>query len=143
MYQIERSPVLVFCQSIRVAGPVPTAERLTLADPKRGCASARFVLIGPAAGKFALIAPAAGACRLIGPAAGACKLIDPAAGTPIALGEFEGERGAVVGESLQERSPTAVASAKKPVTRGGARINTCRIEEGSIIRLLAGNTIAN
>jgi hypothetical protein len=117
--------VLVFCHSIRIAGAAARAERLLLAEPTKGRASGRLVLIGPAAGKLALIAPAPGACKLIG----------PAAGTPIVLGELEGERGAVGGESVQERSPTAYASAKKTASRGGARINVCRIREGSTIRM--------
>jgi hypothetical protein len=116
--------VLVFCQSNRIAGPEAATERLLLAEPKKDRASDRLVLIDPAAGKLALIAPATGACKLIGPAAGACKLIGPAAGTPIELGELEGERGAVAGESSQERSPTAETSAKKTVGREGARIGT-------------------
>jgi hypothetical protein len=79
---------------------------------------------------------------LIAPATGACKLIGPGAGTPIAIGALEGERGAVVGESLQERSPTAETSAKKTASRVGARIKVCRIREVFIIRMLTGRARA-
>src|SRR5437016_123200 len=92
---IERSPVLVFCQSILIAGPAAAAERLLLPEPPKGRASGPLPLVGPGAGKL----------TLIGPGSGACKLIGPGAGTPIPVGELEGGRGAVGGDSLQERSP--------------------------------------
>ena len=104
--------MLVFCQSIRIAGPVGKAERLLLEDPTPSCASGRLVLIRPAAG-----------LALIPLAAGACSLIRPGARTPIEAGALDGERGAVEGASLQERSPAAEATPRTPMSGGGARIN--------------------
>src|SRR2546423_4016789 len=106
--QIERSPVEVFCQSMRIAG----ATTVDAVEPAKGTAL----------GEDELSALATGTLVLREPATGACKLIGPARGTPMALAALAGERGAVGGESLQERSPTTQPSPMKTFSRVGACI---------------------
>src|SRR6266550_2863789 len=105
-----KSPVLVFCQSIRIAGAV-RAEALAW---ENGAAAGRPTLNDPAGGLLTLIPPAAGPYMLMWLAAGTASVLF------FALG-------AVGGESVQERSPTAEASAKKTVSRVGVRIDVFRM----------------
>src|SRR2546423_15324342 len=113
MSQIERSPVDVFCQSMRIAGAVVIPERLLLPEPAKARAS----------GLIALSAPACGVLALIGPARGDRELRGPAGGTPILFCVVAGPVGA---NSLQAISPLAEASAKKDVSRMRARIDSPR-----------------